>query len=267
MRIENAKIRHPSANEVKIEESSRPSIFTDKYRGEYYNIDVSKLVPFHKQARKNFDEEALQQMAETIKTHGVRQPLTIIPTGEDAGKYEIVSGERRLKAAIMAGLKTVPCIIIHDKKAAVEIALIENVQRKDLHPLELAQAYQQLLDEGICANQNDIAKKLGLSRSSVSETMKLLTLPENVRDHILKENITNRDLFREVLEEADSSQMLGLLEGVNSPAKVASKRMQRKVLLKVVLSNGQICIDTNALSKLSEEDKKVLKQELLSILQ
>ena len=74
-------------------------------------------------------------------------------------------------------------------------------------------------------------------------------------------------MFREVLEEADSSQMLGLLEGVNSPAKVASKRMQRKVLLKVVLSNGQICIDTNALSKLSEEDKKVLKQELLSILQ
>jgi ParB family chromosome partitioning protein len=267
MRIENAKVRPPSNIEVKSEEKSRPSIFTDKYRGEYYNINVSKLIPFHKQARRNFDEEALQQMAETIKTHGVRQPLTVIPIEENGGTYEIVSGERRLKAAIIAGLKTVPCIIIHDKKAAVEIALIENVQRKDLHPLELAQAYQQLLDEEICANQNDIAKKLGLSRSSVSETMKLLTLPQNVKDHILKENITNRDLFREVLEESDSSQMLDLLKNANSAAKVAFRRIKRKVLLKVVLSNGQICIDTNALSKLSEEDKKTLKQELLSILQ
>ncbi len=267
MRIENAKIRHPSNTEVRSEEKSRPSIFTDKYRGEYYNIDINKLVPFHKQARRNFDEEALQQMAETIKAHGIRQPLTIIPMGDDNGTYEIVSGERRLKAATMAGLKTVPCIIIHDKKAAVEIALIENVQRKDLHPLELAQAYQQLLDEEICANQNDIAKKLGLSRSSVSETMKLLTLPEDIRDIILKENITSRELFREVLEETDSSQMLGLLEDAGSATTVASRRIKRKVLLKVVLSNGQICIDTNALSKLSEEDKKTLKQELLIVLQ
>ncbi|XP_065650397.1 probable chromosome-partitioning protein ParB [Hydra vulgaris] len=160
MRIENAKIRTPSNIEVKSEEKSRPSIFTDKYSGEYYNINVDKLVPFHKQARQNFYEDALQQMAETIKSHGVRQPLTIIPKEDNDGTYEIVSEERRLKAAIMA-------------------ALIENVQRKDLHPLELAQAYQQILDEEICANPNDIAKKLGLSRSSVSETMKLLILPEN----------------------------------------------------------------------------------------
>ncbi|XP_065650391.1 nucleoid occlusion protein-like [Hydra vulgaris] len=165
MRIENAKIRTPSNIEVKSEEKSRPSIFTDKYRGEYYNINVDKLVPFHKQARQNFDEDALQQMAETIKSHGVRQPLTIIPKEDNDGTYEI-----------------------------------------DLHPLELAQAYQQILDEEICANPNEIAKKLGLSRSSVSETMKLLILPENVRDLILKENIINRDLIREVLEESDSSR-------------------------------------------------------------
>ncbi|XP_065650400.1 nucleoid occlusion protein-like [Hydra vulgaris] len=206
-------------------------------------------------------------MAETIKSHEVRQPLTIISKEDNDGTYEIASEERRLKAAIMAGLKAVPCIIIHDKKAAIEIALIENVQRKDLHPLKLAQAYQQLLDEEICANPNEIAKKLGLSRSSVSETMKLLTSPENLKDLILKENIINRDLFREVLEESDLSQMLGLLENANYPAKEASKRVKRKVSLKVVLSNGQICIDTNALSKLSKEDKKTLKQELLSILQ
>ncbi len=274
MKIDKAKIRHgvsSSNDDTKNhdERKTRPSIFTENYRGEYYNISIKNLISFHKQARKHFDEEALQQMADTIRVHGIRQPLTIISTEDNTGRYEIVSGERRYKAAIMAGLETVPCIIIHDKKAAVEIALIENVQRQDLHPIELAQAYQQLLDEKICDNKNDIAKKLGLSRSSVTETMKLLILPEEVRAHVLRHNIVNRDLFREILDAPDSAQMLDLLEKSRNSNKIldATTGPKRKVLLKVVLQNGQIFVDTNTLSTLSSEKKNSLRQELQILLQ
>ena len=270
MRIDKAKIRYPATgNEESKKNNTRPSVFTESYRGEYYNLAINKLIPFHKQARKYFDEESLQQMAETIKMHGIRQPLTVIPTSDDTGKYEIVSGERRFRAAIIAGLQVVPCIIIHDKKAATEIALIENVQRKDLHPLELAQAYQQLLEEEVCSSQSDIAKKLGLSRSAVSETMKLLTLPEDVKSHVLSKNLINRDLFRDILEVKDAGKMLDVLHGYeNNTTTVnqAARKHKRKILLKVVLSDGEVAIDTNALSSLTEEKKSHLRQQILDLL-
>jgi ParB family chromosome partitioning protein len=270
MRIENAKVRHPSTTEVKSEEKSRPSIFTDKYRGEYYNLDVTKLVPFHRQARKYFDEDELKQMAETIKAHGIRQPLTVISKNDDTGLYEVVSGERRLRAAIIAGLKTVPCIIIQDLKAAVEIALIENVQRKDLHPLELARAYQQLLEAGICLSKVEIATKLGLPKSSVTEVMQLLTLPPDVQDKILKDNIASRILFRDVLETQDESAMMNLISNYQKIDQKQSKtnsKVKRKILLKVVLCNNQISIDTNTLSKITQDEKNQLKKQLLEVLE
>lgn len=274
MRIDKAKVRYPSQKQGKTNQekvNTRPSVFTESYRGEYYNLDVGKLIPYHKQARKYFDEESLHQMAETIKEHGVRQPLTVIPVSEEEGKYEIVSGERRYRAAIIAGLKTVPCIIIHDKKAATEIALIENVQRKDLHPLELAQAYQQLLDEGVCSSQSEIAKKLGLPRSTVSETMKLLTLPEDVRLYILEHKIEGRELFRYVLESNNRDEMLETLaqhqhKTPESLSPTLNKRSKRKVLLKVVLKDGAVTIDTNALSMLSEYEKKGLLEQVMYLL-
>jgi ParB family chromosome partitioning protein len=271
MRIDKAKVRYPApSNPTKEERNSsqtRPSVFTESHRGEFYNIDVSKLIPFHKQARRQFDEEALKQMAETIKTHGVRQPLTIIPKEDDSGKYEVISGERRLRAAILAGLKTVPCIIIHDHKAAVEIALIENVQRKDLHPIELAKAYQQLLDENVCANKIEIANKLGLPKSSVTETMQLLTLPKDIQSKLLNENITSRILFREILDTSDHEIMLKIIDNKKVPQTVKNRPTgtKRKILLKVVLSDNQIFVDTNTLSQLSFDQKKQIKQQLLEL--
>ena len=266
MKIEKAKVRYSSKVEIRDTGSTRPSVFTEKYRGEYFNIEVDKLFAFKKQARKNFNIEALEQLSETIKAYGVRQPLTVIPIENEPGKYEVVSGERRLRASIMAGLKTVPCIIIYDKKTATEISLIENIQREDLHSLELAQAYQQLLDEKICSSQSEIAEKLGLSKSSVSETMKLLTLPLLVKEYILTNNINSRSLFREISDLSNVDEIMKILK---SPLKVDSKinkKSKNTVLLKVILSGNKVLIDTNSLSKLSEQRRIQLKNDLFSII-
>ena len=270
MRIDKAKVRHPARqNEEQKEKSNvRSSAFTSKRIGEYYNIEVGKLTPFHKQARKHFDEDSLKQMAETIKVHGIRQPLTVIPIENRAGEYEIVSGERRLRAAKIAGLETVPCIIIHDQKAAVEIALIENVQRADLHPIELAKAYQQLLDEQICDNKAKIAEKLGVTKSSVTETMQLLTLPENVQVKILEENITNRSLFREIMDKDSPKKMLDTIVNYNKElqAKVTNSVKERKrVVLKVVQRGNSFEVEGDILKKMSDQEKNKIKNIILEM--
>jgi ParB family chromosome partitioning protein len=270
MRVDKAKVRYPSESNVEQKESNntRPSAFTGKLRGEYYNIEVTKLQPFHKQARKHFDEEALKQLAETIKAHGIRQPLTIIPADDSLGKYEVVSGERRLRAAIIAGLDAVPCIIIHDKKAAVEIALIENVQRKDLHPIELAKAYQQFLDEGVCDNKTEIAEKLSVSKSVVTETMQLLALPDSIQTKLLEENIVSRSLFRELLEKDDTTKMVSTITKYTNVVKArkASSGNRKKIIFKVMSLEGKIIIDDSAFRKMSVEEKGEIKANILKAL-
>lgn len=270
MRVDQAKIRYPAESNAELQEqNTRPSVFTERLRGEYYNIDVTKLIPFHKQARKYFDEESIVQLGETIKAHGIRQPLTIISTDDMTGMYEVVSGERRLRAAILIGLKTVPCLIIQDHKAAVEIALIENIQRKDLHPLELAKAYQQLIEESICTSQIEIAEKLGLPKSSISETMQLLSLPEIIQNKLLEENIFNRKLFRDILEEKNSSKMLNAIEKYkNTLALQKNNKMTKKkktILLKVSIYDNKIDIESNLLDKLENNKRIEVKKKLLEI--
>ena len=271
MKIEKAKIRYSAPPSTDLsEQNTRPSVFTEKLRGEYYNIDITKLIPFHKQARKHFDEESLKQLGETIRAHGIRQPLTVISTGDIAGMYEVVSGERRLKAAILVGLKTVPCMIIQDQKAAVEIALIENVQRKDLHPLELARAYQQLIDENICISKTEIAEKLSLPKSAVTETMQLLSLPDNIQIKLLEENILSRKLFREILEEKTPSKMLSIINkylNTELSKSSANKATRKKTVLKVTIDGNEIQIDAAQLDKLDSKVRIAIKGQLFEIFQ
>lgn len=274
MRVDKAKIRHPSPSVDEIQGEStntRPSVFTEKFRGEYYNIDISKLVPFHNQARKHFDEDSLNKLAETIKEHGIRQPLTILSTEDSSGQYEVISGERRLRAAVIAGLKTVPCIIITDRKKAEEIAIIENIQRKDLHPLELANAYSNLLKSGICSSTMEIATKVGAHKSAVVETLGLLELNSKVQEELLNSQVKTRNLLRELCKLNQEEQMPYLrsyLERDNliKEAKIDSKRRKslktRSQIINVVLSGDELLIDKNRIEALSQEQKIQLKSLL-----
>ena len=134
MKINSAKTRDRERCWVDYRKA-RSSAYTDDFKGEYYYLRITKLIPFKYQVRLSFDKKSLRDLAKTIDEYGVRQPLTVIPSEERTGYYEIISGERRFRAAKLLNLFTLPCIIIYDKKRSKEIALIENLQRKNLHPL------------------------------------------------------------------------------------------------------------------------------------
>ncbi len=141
-------------------------------------IEVSKIVPNPNQPRKNFDEEALQELASSIKLHGVIQPLVVNKT--DDNNYLIIAGERRWRASKMAGLEKVPVVIKnYTEKQVREISIIENLQREDLNPIEAARAIKQLMDE-YHLTQEVVSDRIGKSRSSVANTLRLLTLYPDV---------------------------------------------------------------------------------------
>ena len=144
-------------------------------------IRLSEVEPNPDQPRKTFDTEPLEALAESISQHGVIQPVVVRPKD---GMYMIVTGERRWRAARMAGLSEIPVIIIEaDDKKAAELALVENIQRKDLNPVEEARGYAALIDE-FSYTQEEIAKKIGRSRSAVTNSLRLLDLPPKALDYL-----------------------------------------------------------------------------------
>ncbi|MEG2429080.1 MAG: ParB/RepB/Spo0J family partition protein [Oscillospiraceae bacterium] len=142
-------------------------------------IKISEIEPNKNQPRKIFDEALLQQLADSIREHGIIQPIIVreLPTGE----YQIVAGERRWRAARIAGLTEVPIIIRdYDDTKTMEIALIENLQRENLNPIEEALGYQELM-ENFNMTQVDVSNSVGKSRSAIANTLRLLNLPENIK--------------------------------------------------------------------------------------
>lgn len=275
MRIDQAKIRHTNTptNSSPLD-STRPSAFTEKFRGEYYNIDINKLIPFQNQARRYFDEESLNQLADTIREHGIRQPLTIIQTDEFPGKYEVISGERRLRAASIANFKTVPCIIMNDRRKAEEVAIIENIQRKNLHPLELAQAYSNLLSNKICTSSSEIAKKVGAPRTTVVETLGLLNLSKKVQERLLSLQLKQRALLRVLVKLTEEEQEKYIdnfakedktIEGVNLTTKRKKSFQMKSQILNIALSEGEFLIDKNRIEALNQEQKMKIKSLLDSL--
>ena len=144
-------------------------------------VRLSEVEPNPDQPRKVFDTEPLEALAESISQHGVIQPVVVRPKD---GMYMIVTGERRWRAARMTGLSEIPVIIIEaDDKKAAELALVENIQRKDLNPVEEARGYAALIDE-FSYTQEEIAKKIGRSRSAVTNSLRLLDLPPKALDYL-----------------------------------------------------------------------------------
>jgi ParB family chromosome partitioning protein len=144
-------------------------------------IKITDIDPNIAQPRKDFNDEALAQLAESIKIHGVVQPIILKPEGD---RYVIVAGERRWRAARIAGLKTIPAIVRdYDKKDVMEIALIENLQREDLNPVEEASAIKTLMEE-YSLTQEEVSRRIGKSRSAIANILRILHLPERILQYV-----------------------------------------------------------------------------------
>ena len=150
-------------------------------------VKISLVEPNREQPRKHFDEDGLLELAESIKQYGILQPLLV---QEKNGYYEIIAGERRWRAAKLAGLTEIPVIVKEfSEQELVEISLIENIQREDLNPVEEAMAYKRLIDE-FHLKQDEIAERVGKSRTAVTNAMRLLKLSEKVQQMLIDEMIT-----------------------------------------------------------------------------
>lgn len=152
-------------------------------------LRLSQVEPRADQPRKHFDREQLQLLANSIAQHGVIQPIIVI-SGK-SGMYNIIAGERRWRAAKLAGLETIPAVIrSYDELAAAEIALIENLQREDLNPIEEAKGYQSLM-VGFGFTQEKVSERVGKSRPAVANTLRLLSLENEIQDMLIKGAITS----------------------------------------------------------------------------
>ena len=173
-------------------------------------IKISRITPRSDQPRKNFDDNALQVLADSIREHGVIQPIVVRELGLDEN-YEIIAGERRWRAAKMAGLDEIPAVIMTgDELKVAEVALIENVQRKDLNPIEEAMAYKALI-ERFGLKQEEVARQAGKSRSSVANMLRLLELPDEVLALVQDEKLSMGHA-RTILGLNDDEKMLPLAE-------------------------------------------------------
>ncbi len=146
-------------------------------------VAIGDIVPNPHQPRLHFDEAKLSELADSIKEHGILQPLVVSLVGD--GKYELIAGERRLQAGKRAGLSAVPVVVrAAGNQEKLELAIIENIQRHDLNPIEEAKAYLRLTDE-FGLHQDEVAKKMGKSRPNISNTLRLLTLPVEIQRAII----------------------------------------------------------------------------------
>jgi ParB family chromosome partitioning protein len=149
---------------------------------------IEEIIPNRSQPRKHFDESKLQELAESIKEKGILEPLIVRKT--DQG-YELIVGERRWRAAQKAGLKEVPVVVKEaEGREALEISLIENLQREDLNPIEAAEAFKHLIEE-FKISQEDLSKRIGKDRTTIANTLRLLKLPIEIRNQLLQNRITS----------------------------------------------------------------------------
>lgn len=201
-------------------------------------LPISQVEPGLNQPRKRFDQESLDDLAESIRVHGIIQPLTVRRLS--SGYYQIIAGERRWRAAKAAGLQEVPAVIIEaDDRKVMELGLIENLQREDLNPAEEARGYQTLMEEyGL--TQEQVAQQMGKSRPAITNTLRLLALPQEVMA-LVEEGTLSAGHARAIL-------------GAPTPA------LQREAANRVV--EGQLSVrQTEALIKTLQAEKKIKPKE------
>lgn len=187
------------------------------------NVPLARIKPNPLQPRADFDPERLQELADSIREHGVIQAVVVSPEGEDS--YYLVAGERRCRAARMAGLTSVPALIRQlDGRAMLEIALIENLLREDLNPIEEALGYRRLMDE-FSLTQDQLARRLGRSRPSIANAVRLLSLPQRVQQALVEGKLTVGQA-RPLLAVKDPSRQEELAEQI-AELKLTAREVER----------------------------------------
>ncbi|OHD59149.1 MAG: hypothetical protein A2014_06020 [Spirochaetes bacterium GWF1_49_6] len=174
-------------------------------------IDIDRIIPNRYQPRKTISEGALKELADSIREKGVIQPVIVSELGD--GRYELVAGERRWRASKLAGLLEIPAIIRdYSEEERIEIALIENIQREDLNAMEVAMAYKEIM-ERIGLTQEQLSQKIGKNRSTVTNTLRLLKLPEYIRDRVMNGELTEGHA-RAILSIEDIDGQLNLAKTI-----------------------------------------------------
>ena len=230
----------------------------DEKRNQNLNkAEVSDIRPNKYQPRVHFNEEKLNELANSIKKNGIIQPIAVREDKGDPGRYEIVAGERRWLAAQRAGLHEVPIIILDlDDNESLEVAIVENIQRDDLNAIEEAKGYKRLSDE-FGYDHEKIANFMSKSRSHISNTLRLLTLPQDVIGLIEEGNLT----------AGQARPLIGLSNATNIAEEIVAKNLSARSVEMLVrskkgpLRSGQIKIDANILS----EERKIQENLGLNI--
>ena len=199
-------------------------------------ISISSIVRNKYQPRKKFEKESLEELASSIKERGIIQPIIVRKSDDQDDKFEIVAGERRWQAAQNAGLHEVPAVVIKaDNLKSLEFAIVENVQRKDLNPIEEAEGYKKLIDE-FRYDQEKVAKFIGKSRAYITNCLRLLTLPQKIIEYIIDEKISQG--HAKILVGLDNVQLLA--------DKIISKKLSVR--------------QTEALVRLTKANKSTIKK-------
>ena len=210
-------------------------------------LQISDLVPNTYQPRKIFDEVSLEELTNSIKERGVIQPIIVRKSNHDKSKFEIIAGERRWLAAQRAGLHNVPVVITEvDDLKSLEFAIVENVQRHDLNPLEEAQGYKRLIDE-FSYDQDKVSKFIGKSRSYITNSLRLLTLPNDVIKLIEKQKLTPGHAK--------------ILVGLENASFVASKIIEKKLSVRQAENFVKIFKNKKLRSK-NTKDTNIIALEL-----
>ncbi len=218
-----------------------------------HRVSISSITPNKNQPRKLFDKDALDELTNSIKERGIIQPLIVRKSSDQNDKYELIAGERRWQAAQSAGLHEVPVVIIEaDNLKSLEFAIIENVQRKDLNPIEEAESYKNLI-ENFGYDQEKVSKFIGKSRSHITNSLRLLTLPEKLIDLIRLER----------LSQGHAKILIGLENALLLAEKIIKKQLsvrQTESLVRILKKgskNINILRDSNVLNTEKELSDKI----------
>lgn len=215
------------------------NVYEDK-KDSVKTISISSIEPRRDQPRKDFDEESICLLADSIAAHGVLQPIIVRENTDFRGNYEIIAGERRWRAAKIAGLSEIPVVIIDgDDLKIAQIAIVENVQREDLNPVEEAFAYQALIEK-FGMTQEQLSKEVGKSRSAIANLLRLIDLPDEILELLKEGKITNGHA-RAILGLNDTDQMIALANKVVE--RDLSVREVEKIVKKII----------------EDQDKEILK--------